>query len=69
MSARNLAIAAGATASIVLIDCCDLEDSLMRPFIAACVVIILIGVGAAVTLDRFVQEPVSVAFATSGARI
>jgi hypothetical protein len=41
----------------------------MRPFIAACVVIFLIGVGAAVTLDRFVQEPVGAAFATSGARI
>jgi hypothetical protein len=41
----------------------------MRPFIAACVVITLIGVGAAVILDRFVQEPVGVAFATSGARI
>jgi hypothetical protein len=41
----------------------------MRPFIAGCVVIIVIGVGAAVILDRFVQEPVGVAFATSGARI
>ena len=40
----------------------------MRPFIAACAVIILLGVGAAVALDQFVQEPVSVAFATSSVR-
>jgi hypothetical protein len=42
---------------------------MMRPVIAACLVATILGVGAAVILDRFVQEPVSVAFATSGARV
>ncbi len=41
----------------------------MRPFIAACVAIFVLAVGAAVALDRFVQQPVSVAFATSAVRI
>lgn len=41
----------------------------MRPVIAACLVIVILGVGAAVILDQFVQEPVSVAFATTGARV
>jgi hypothetical protein len=41
----------------------------MRPFLAACVLALLLGVGTAVVLDRFVQQPVAVAFATSAARI
>jgi hypothetical protein len=42
---------------------------IMRPLIAACIVVIVLAVGAAVILDQFVQEPVSVAFATSAVRI
>jgi hypothetical protein len=41
----------------------------MRAFLAACAVILLVALGAMVILDRLVQEPVSTAFATSGARI
>jgi hypothetical protein len=41
----------------------------MRAFLAACVVISLIAFGAMIILDRLVQEPVSTAFATMGARI
>ena len=41
----------------------------MRAFIAACLVAGVITVGAAVVLDSFVQEPVSVAFAEPSARI
>jgi hypothetical protein len=41
----------------------------MRAFLAACVVILLVALGAMVVLDRLVQEPVSTAFATSAARI
>jgi hypothetical protein len=41
----------------------------MRPFIAACAVAIFISLGAAVVLDQVVQEPVGVAFTTSGARL
>ena len=41
----------------------------MRIFIAACLIAGVIGTGAAVVLDTFVQEPVSVAFAEPSARI
>jgi hypothetical protein len=41
----------------------------MRAFLAACVVILFVALGAMVILDRLVQEPVSTAFATSGARL
>jgi hypothetical protein len=41
----------------------------MRAFFAACAVILLIAFGAMIVLERFVQEPVSTAFATTGARI
>lgn len=41
----------------------------MRAFIAACLVAGVIAAGAAVVLDSFVQEPVSVAFAEPSARI
>ena len=39
----------------------------MRVFIASCLVAGVIAGAAAVILDRFVQEPVSVAFAESSA--
>jgi hypothetical protein len=41
----------------------------MRPFLAACVSILFIALGAMIVLDQLVQEPVSKAFATSAARI
>jgi hypothetical protein len=41
----------------------------MREFIAACLVCGVIAAGAAVVLDRFLQEPVSVAFAEPSARV
>jgi hypothetical protein len=41
----------------------------MRPFLAACVAILIIALGAMIILDQLVQEPVSKAFATSGTRI
>jgi hypothetical protein len=41
----------------------------MRPFLAACVAILFIAIGAMIILDTLVQEPVSQAFATTGARI
>jgi uncharacterized membrane protein AbrB (regulator of aidB expression) len=41
----------------------------MRPFILACCAIILIAIGAAIILDRFVQEPSATAFTASGAQI
>jgi len=41
----------------------------MRPFILACCAAILIAVGAAIVLDRFVQEPSSTAFTEPSARI
>jgi hypothetical protein len=41
----------------------------MRPFILACCVATLIAVGAAVVLDRFVQESSSTAFTEPSARI
>jgi hypothetical protein len=41
----------------------------MRAFIVACCVIVVTAVAAAAVLDSFVQEPVSVAFARSSARI
>ncbi|MFY9954938.1 hypothetical protein [Bradyrhizobium sp.] len=40
----------------------------MRAFLAACFVAGVIAFGAAVMLDYFVQEPVSVAFAEPSAR-
>ncbi len=41
----------------------------MRIFIAACFAAGILAVAAAAVLDRLVQEPVSVAFAESSARI
>jgi hypothetical protein len=41
----------------------------MRPFLAACIAILFIALGAMIILDQAVQEPVSKAFATTGARI
>jgi hypothetical protein len=40
----------------------------MRSFIAACVAAVVIAIIGAVALD-YVQEPVGVAFATSGVRL
>jgi hypothetical protein len=40
----------------------------MRAFIAACFVAAAIAYGAAVVLENFVQEPVSVAFAEPSVR-
>jgi hypothetical protein len=40
----------------------------MRAFLTACAAIIVVSVAAAVLLD-LVQEPVSTAFATTGARV
>jgi hypothetical protein len=41
----------------------------MRVFIAACLALCVIAVGAGVILDNFVQEPASAAFAEESARI
>ena len=41
----------------------------MRAFMVACFVVGIIAVGAAVILDRLVQEPASVAFTESSARL
>jgi len=41
----------------------------MRSFIAACVVAIVIAVGAAAILNTALQESVSVAFSTSAVRL
>jgi hypothetical protein len=41
----------------------------MRPFLAACLVAIVIGFGAWAVLDHLVQEPVSKAFTTSAVRL
>jgi hypothetical protein len=41
----------------------------MRPFLAACVAILFVALGAMIILDQAVQEPVSEAFATTGVRI
>jgi hypothetical protein len=41
----------------------------MRPFLAACVAILFIALGAVIILDQLVQEPVSKAFATSATRL
>jgi len=41
----------------------------MRPFLAACLAILVIAVGAMIILDQLVQKPASKAFATTGARI
>jgi hypothetical protein len=40
----------------------------MRAFLAACLVAAVIAFGAAVILDNFVQEPVSVALAEPSAK-
>ena len=40
----------------------------MKSFIAACVALVVLAVGAAVVLDRF-QKPAEQAYATTGARI
>jgi hypothetical protein len=41
----------------------------MRPFIAACLAIVLVAAAAAGVLDRLVQQPSSAAFAEPSARI
>jgi hypothetical protein len=41
----------------------------MRVFIATCLIAGVIAFGAAVILDNFVQEPVSVVFAEPGVRV
>jgi len=41
----------------------------MRAFLAACVAIVVIAIGAAFVLDRFVQETSAVAFTWPSARI
>ena len=41
----------------------------MRSFLIACLLVVLIGVGAAYVLDTYVQQPVSEAFATQGTRL
>ena len=40
----------------------------MRAFVVACVVTVVIAVGAAVALDLFVQQDASAAFALPGVR-
>jgi hypothetical protein len=40
----------------------------MKAFLIACVAIVVIAIGASLTLDAF-QQPAERAFATSGARI
>ena len=40
----------------------------MRAFLAAGLAVIVISIGAMVILDRWVQQPVSAAFATSAVR-
>ena len=40
----------------------------MRAFLAACGVVVVIAVGAAVALDLFAQQDVSTAFARPGVR-
>jgi hypothetical protein len=44
-------------------------EGAMREFIVACLVAGIIAAGAAVILDNYVQEPVSVAFAEPGVRV
>jgi len=46
----------------------EIGDWRMRPFILACCAVILIAVGAAIVLDRFVQESSATAFTAPGAR-
>jgi hypothetical protein len=41
----------------------------MRPFIAACLVVVIVAVAGAVVLDSFVQQPSAAAFAEPSARI
>jgi hypothetical protein len=41
----------------------------MRPFIAACLVVVITVIAAAAVLDSFVQQPSSAAFAEPSARI
>jgi hypothetical protein len=41
----------------------------MRSFLAACLAILCIALGAMIILDHLVQEPVSKAFAATGTRI
>jgi hypothetical protein len=45
------------------------QEKRMRVFIAACLVAGVIAVGAAVVLDKFVQESSSAAFTEPSARI
>jgi hypothetical protein len=41
----------------------------MRAFLAACAVVLVIAFGVGFFLDHFVQQPVSVAFATTEVRL
>jgi hypothetical protein len=41
----------------------------MRPFLAACLALVMVAVAAAVVLDSLVQQPASVAFAEPSARL
>jgi hypothetical protein len=45
------------------------KEKTMRVFISACLVAVIIAVGAAAVFDRIVQEPSSTAFSTSAVRI
>jgi hypothetical protein len=45
-----------------------LEGNAMKSFIAACIALVVIAVGAAMVLDRF-QKPAEQAYATTGARV
>ena len=40
----------------------------MKSFLAACIAIVVIAVGAAIVLDRY-QQPAEAAYTTTGARI
>jgi hypothetical protein len=41
----------------------------MRSFLVACLIAVLVAVGAAYVLDTYVQEPVSEAFSTQATRL
>jgi hypothetical protein len=41
----------------------------MRPFLAACLAVVIVAVAASVVLDSFVQQSSSAAFAEPSARI
>ena len=41
----------------------------MRAFLAACVAVVVIAIGAAVVLDRFVQKSSEAAYTVPGVRV